>query len=161
MKFIFLSLSLIICTQSLAQVPVQGRIETKQQETEQNTEKTVLIKSTAYEKTFTAPPIVSEELACEIEISSDYWQLGDRAKLEALIETDQCAAAQGEYTVRVKTRNDNGDARTRKFQETWSRADNVPVTVKHVYDMDGDAELVNIRVHMSLDTACTCIQADE
>lgn len=101
-------------------------------------------------------PEISEAKTCEVEISSDYWQEDDRLKVETQIENGDCGASQGLYIVNVGTRNKDGETRTSKYQEAWSRDDFQAVIATHVYSMNGDTELVRVRLRTPFNGACLC-----
>ena len=77
-------------------------------------------------------------------------------KVETLIENAECGASSGAYIVNIRTRNEAGDANTQKHQETWSRADSQPVNATHTYSMNGDTELVKVRLKLPINDACVC-----
>ena len=104
---------------------------------------------------------VAGDVACEVEISTSYFQAGDEVKVEAQIDNKQCGPSNGKYTVKVRTRDEAGESHTSKHQEVWSRDDQDSIVMKHIYSMNGDAELISARVQMPSKDYCTCINTVE
>jgi hypothetical protein len=106
--------------------------------------------------TFDAPAAPVELTACAANIVTDYWQEDDLIKVETLVENTQCGPSKGRYAVKVRTRNEAGDLNTSKYQEQWSRDDNGDIKAMHTYSMNGDKELVRVRIQPPFNGACLC-----
>jgi len=101
-------------------------------------------------------PVPTEPVACEVELSTDYWQEDDRFKVEVVVENTQCGASNGKYVVNARTRNEAGEINSIKFDEVWSRRHDRPVNAVHTYSMNGDTELVRVRLTAPLNGSCVC-----
>lgn len=104
--------------------------------------------------------VQSKPVLCEVQVSSDYWQANDKVKLEAYIDTPDCGAAYGAYSVNVRTKNEAGETHTNDYPEAWSRENAEPIKQVHSYDMNGDTDLLKLRVKMALGTSCVCGSKD-
>lgn len=106
--------------------------------------------------TFDAPIVTAELKTCAINIVTDYWQEDDQIKVETVLENTQCGPSKGMYVVRVRTSNDDGDSNTTKYQEPWSRDNSEAVRSTHTYSMNGDTELIRVRIQPPFNGACMC-----
>ena len=101
--------------------------------------------------------------ACDAEIEVSYLQMHEQIRIDTTIRNSDCAASSGEYVLKVRTANDNGEQRMREFAESWSRTADEPmeqaVKNRHFYDMDGDVRLVRVQVATTRKTKCRCLSA--
>ena len=70
---------------------------------------------------------------CRSSTSIEYQQRDDVAHLTGEINVDGCTNAAGEYTVSIRTRDDNGDTLNTDFEETWERSDDQPIAFAKDY----------------------------
>lgn len=97
---------------------------------------------------------------CNSSTSIEYQQRNDVAHVSGEIMIDGCATAAGEYTVSIRTRDDNGETHTTDFQETWVRSDDQPIVFAKDYPIGDNVDLVRARVRRS---SCICndIETDD
>ncbi len=93
---------------------------------------------------------------CKANLQLEYWQKGDVAEVQSVLTNPECAASSGEYTLRVRYRDNDGEVRTDEYPETWSRADAEPIQSKKQYSIGDDVDLVRVRSR-----GLSCICADE
>ena len=117
---------------------------------------TVLKKSYPWTKTVKAPVVKDDVQTCDVDISTDYWQEDKFVKVGAVIEKAECDVSSGAYTVMVRTENAAGEKSTHKYLERWSRTENEPFETIHKYSMNGDVDLVRVRVKLPLTGSCVC-----
>lgn len=85
-----------------------------------------------------------DPLACEIDGSLSYYQLGDAVEVNALIENNDCGASGGRYRIRVIARDESGERISDTYNESWSRLDDDAIEVTHNYPLVADAMLVRV-----------------
>ena len=91
--------------------------------------------------------------SCQASISISYLQFDTRARVDSVIENGDCAASGGEYVVRLRVRDDNGETRTIEYPETWARDDAAPVEAQTFYDIGPD---VDLRRASTAKLTCAC-----
>ena len=111
---------------------------------------------TTFEKTFKMPDQNISEKACYAEISVIYTQRNDKVEVEAGISNDECDSSYGNYIVRLKTADEAGQRKTVNHEESWKLENASHKEVVHLYDMDGDVELISARVHGNARDFCKC-----
>lgn len=116
----------------------------------------VLKGSKAIETVMESPEPVAKPMLCEIDVSTDYWQANDKVKMDAYVDTSDCGAAYGRYSVSVRTKDEAGEHQTRDFAEAWSRDNADPIKLSHSYTMNGDSDLVKVRVKLPIEGSCVC-----
>ena len=160
MKTILMFIGLAFLTESWLTAiasEVESEVKQWQEEKEIDGEKvTVHVISRPTSTTFDAPLVSVELKACAMEISTDYWQEDSIVKVDTVLENSQCGPSKGTYTVRVSTRNELGESSTNKYKETWSRDDSEAVKAIYTYSMNGDIELIRVRVQAPFSGACFC-----
>ncbi len=91
---------------------------------------------------------------CGASVALDYFQRGAEAEAEMTVDTLDCAAASGSFVMEVTIRADDADGPEKlTFEESWSRDDNKPVTLKRKYAIGDDVQLLRIRIRK---VACSC-----
>lgn len=91
---------------------------------------------------------------CGASVALDYFQRGAEAEAEMSVDTLDCAAASGSFVVEVTIRADDADGPEKlAFEESWSRDDNKPVSMKRKYAIGDDVQLLRIRIRK---VACSC-----
>ena len=106
--------------------------------------------------TFTLQPTLPAP-DCHAELSISYAQMHERIGVDLTVANDDCAASAGDYTLKVRSSNADGEYRTRTFEERWTRHDAEPVELRRYYPMDGDTTLRWVRVNSSRKTNCRCL----
>ena len=94
--------------------------------------------------------------ACAASVSLDYTQMYDRVRVDARVLNDDCVRSHGVYTIRIRSRNEQGEATTRDFEESWSRVADEPVQSRRIYEMGGDIDLIWVRVRVPTRDGCLC-----
>ncbi len=140
---------------SIAAEPKQAQGQENEKVVDENA--IIFRTSKTINKTIHVPAPV-EPVACEVEFSTDYWQEDDQFKVEVVVENAQCGASNGKYLVNARTRNEAGEINSIKFEEVWGRNDDRPVKVVHTYSMNGDIELVRVRLTAPFNGSCICLE---
>lgn len=90
---------------------------------------------------------------CQSSTSIEYQQRNNVAHVTGEITVEGCTHAAGEYTVSIRTRDDNGETRNTDFEETWERSDNQPIAFAKDHDIGDNVDLIRARVRRS---SCIC-----
>ena len=98
----------------------------------------------------TAAP--AERAQCRASVATEYLQSDTLVNVAGTIEVEGCAAATGEYTIAARVVDENGQAKTLEFSETWQRDDDRAVTFKADYPIGENVELLNVRARVR----CAC-----
>ena len=56
---------------------------------------------------------------CDADLSISYTQMNDRVRIVRNVANEDCPSTDGIYTLRIRTLGDDGEARTRTFEESW------------------------------------------
>ena len=97
---------------------------------------------------------------CQAAVNVSYMQRHDSVVVDAEVHHQGCPRASGEYTVRVRTRAADRTARTREYTEAWSLAGDEVLAHQRTYPMDGDTELVWVKVRSRGADSCRCTPTD-
>ena len=97
---------------------------------------------------------------CKSSTSIEYQQRNDVAHITGEIRVDGCTMAAGEYTIIIRTRDENGETHNTEFGETWIRSDDQPIMFAKDYPIGDNVDLVRARVRRS---SCICndIETDD
>ncbi|MCS5568579.1 MAG: hypothetical protein NZ743_11185 [Pseudomonadales bacterium] len=93
---------------------------------------------------------------CDADLSISYTQMNDRVRIVRNVANEDCPSSDGIYTLRIRTLGDNGEARTRTFEESWVLEDQKKDRTEKYYSMDGDTRLIWAKVKTSRKTRCVC-----
>ncbi|MCZ6619973.1 MAG: hypothetical protein O7E57_17785 [Gammaproteobacteria bacterium] len=94
--------------------------------------------------------------ACHAELAISYAQMNDRIRVETKVVNEACIISSGDFTLRVRSTDARGESRTRTFSEFWLRTEDGPIELTRYYPMEGDVDLLWVRVGTTARTACTC-----
>ncbi len=104
--------------------------------------------------TVSLPP--PESAACNATLEIEYAQWGAVAKVEGTIETPDCAACSGDYTIAVRVRSESGEVKTLQFHESWARTDDRPLKFTSEYPIGANVDLLGARASR---VRCVCADA--
>ena len=93
---------------------------------------------------------------CDAALSISYTQMNDRVRIRRAVANDDCPSSNGVYTLRIRTLREDGEARTRTFEESWVLDNQTKDKSEKFYSMDGDVRLIWARVKTSRKTRCMC-----
>jgi len=94
--------------------------------------------------------------ACQATLTTAYEQRNTVARVQGTIETADCAACSGDYTIVVRVRDESGETQSLEFSGSWQRADDKPVTFTTDYPIGENVDLVAVR---STGLRCACADA--
>jgi hypothetical protein len=90
---------------------------------------------------------------CSARVEIEYSQNNTIASASGTIDTEDCAAAFGEYTVSVRYRDTDGEVKTLDVEETWRRDDDQPVHFTGEYPIGDNVDLIRVRAR---NIRCEC-----
>lgn len=90
--------------------------------------------------------------SCQASLSIEYLQFDTQARVDLTIENPDCGASSGEYTVRIRTKEENGNLNSIEHVESWARDDDAPVESQKTYDIGNNVELIRVST-----TKLTCV----
>ena len=90
---------------------------------------------------------------CEANLSLEYWQKGDQAEVDMVLNNNECPASSGEFTIQVRYRTEDGELVTDEYPEMWSRDDDQPLEMSRLYPIGDNVDLIRVR---SRRLSCTC-----
>lgn len=82
---------------------------------------------------------------CSARVEIEYVQNNTLAWAGGTIDTRDCAAASGTYTIQVRYRDAQGEVKTLESEETWRRDDDQPVHFEGDYPIGENADLIRVR----------------
>jgi hypothetical protein len=94
--------------------------------------------------------------SCQATIAVDYSQRNTVASVEGTIGNPDCAASDGDYSIAINIKDENGERKTLEFAESWRRDDDQPVKFSAAYPIGENVDLVNVRPKV---LRCTCAAA--
>ena len=84
-------------------------------------------------KTVELRPMRMTTGGCQATLQVDWYQADTDVRVRTTIDSEECAAASGTYSIRIRHRDDAGETRTLDFDETWQRDDARPVVIERDY----------------------------
>ena len=82
---------------------------------------------------------------CEANLSLEYWQTGDQAEVDMVLNNNECPASSGEFTIQVRYRTEDGELVTDEYPEMWSRDDDQPLEMSRLYPIGDNVDLIRVR----------------
>jgi len=125
-------------------LPVTGNA---QQQQEMRIERTMEFKHKMTLEAERANPL------CSARVEIEYTQKNTLAWAGGTIDTGDCAAAFGEYTISVRYRDADGEVKTLEAEETWRRDDDQPVHFAGEYAIGENVDLIRVRAR---NIRCEC-----
>ena len=93
---------------------------------------------------------------CQATMNTSSEQRNTVARVEGTIETSDCTACSGDYTIVVRIRDASGETKSLEFAGSWQRADDRPVRFKADYPIGENVDLLGVR---SKGLHCVCADA--
>ena len=126
-------LAVSICFQAC--MPVTGNAEQQEMRIERNME---------FRHKMTLEAQRANHL-CSARVEIEYLQNNTLAWAGGTIDTRDCAAASGAYTLQVRYRDAQGEVKTLESEETWRRDDDQPVHFEGEYPIGENVDLIRVR----------------
>ena len=82
---------------------------------------------------------------CSARVEIEYLQNNTIAWAGGTIDTGDCVAASGAYTIQVRYRDAQGEVKTLESEETWRRDDDQPVHFEGQYPIGENVDLIRVR----------------
>ena len=93
---------------------------------------------------------------CHVRVTMDYLQKNDVAKVDSMLENEDCAASSGSYTVSIRYRDQNNEQQRVEYDETWEREDDQPLTITKDYFAGKNVDITRVQPKN-----LTCLCAEE
>lgn len=90
---------------------------------------------------------------CEADLRIEYFQKGSDAHVETMLVNEACGASSGDYTVRIRYKDAQGEINRLEFEETWDRDDDADVTSEKDYFVGDDIDIVRVNTR---GLSCNC-----
>ena len=97
---------------------------------------------------------------CEARFTVAYAQMNEQIRVKTQVSNDDCIVSRGDFQLRVRSISEAGDIQTRTIDESWVRTEEGPIKFTNFYSMEGDTDLVWVKVKSSRKTACTCANSN-
>ena len=95
-----------------------------------------------YEITFsTTPPA---EARCTASLEYEFRQKNTVAAVDTTITNADCGASRGEYTMRVRFRDESNELQTLEYPEIWQRDDDQPIKTYAEYAIGDNVDLISV-----------------
>ena len=95
--------------------------------------------------------------ACQANIVIEYLQFDTKARVDSTIQNLDCGASSGDYTVRLRIRDDNDQLQTIEQVETWARENEEPLESQRTYEIGKDVYLIKVT---TAKLSCKCAAAE-
>jgi hypothetical protein len=106
-------------------------------------------------KLSTTPP---ENPRCEAQLQFSYIQKNTVAEVDSTLNNPDCGASGGDYTIRVRFKDENNELQSLEYPETWRREDDQPIEQRKEYFIGENVDLVSVRPRK---LQCKCDAAEE
>ena len=113
------------------------------------------VESKTFEKHF---PVKLEYGAggCKAELRLEYYQKGADAHVKTMLSNEECGASSGDYTIRIRYKDAQGESGQVEYEEAWNRDDDAVVTSEKDYFIGDDIDLVRVN---SRGLSCNCTES--
>lgn len=93
---------------------------------------------------------------CEARFTLAYVQMNDKIRVKMQVTNNDCIASGGEYQLRVRSVSEAQEIQTRTIDASWARTEEGPIKFTKYYAMEGDTDLVWVKIKSKRKTACIC-----
>ena len=114
----------------------------------------ILEAETTMKQTIKLENLNQETRTCNAELSIGYLQYNDNARVDAVIENNDCAASAGEYMVNIDVYDFTHGMKSIEHLESWSRNDDEPFKSQILYEIGDNVELIKVQAN-GLKCLCT------
>lgn len=97
---------------------------------------------------------------CKANLHIEYFQKGTDAHVKTMLSNEECGASSGDYTIRIRYKDAQGELGLVEYEEAWTRDDDVTVTNEKEYFVGDDIDLVRVNTRR-LSCSCTEAQSQE
>ena len=94
--------------------------------------------------------------ACKAELLLEYFQKGTEAHVKTTLTNEECGASSGNYTIRVRYKDAQGELGLAEFEEAWNRDDDGMVINEKDYFVGDDVDIVRVN---SRRLSCNCTES--
>jgi hypothetical protein len=94
--------------------------------------------------------------SCQATMSTASEQRNTVARVEGTIDTPDCDACGGDYTIVLRVRDESGETKSLEFAGSWQRKDREPVKFATDYPIGENVDLLGVR---SRGLRCVCVDA--
>ena len=142
-------LAILVSSSSLAQGHYEATAE-KSIEIQRSSE--YQVESEEFEKRV---PVTLEynTVACKADLRLEYLQKGLNAHVKTTLSNEECDASFGNYIVRIRYKDAQGEIDQVEFEETWIRNGDADVTSEKDYFVGDDIDIVRINTRR---LSCSC-----
>jgi len=91
--------------------------------------------------------------ACEADLHLEYFQAGPDANVKTTLINEACGASSGNYTIRIRFKDANGDMGLIEFEEAWNRDDDATLTSEKNYFVGEGLDITRVN---SRRLSCSC-----
>ena len=109
-----------------------------------------------YKMTISTTP--QENPRCEAQLLLSYIQKNTVAEVDTILNNPDCGASGGDYTIRVRFRDENNELQSLEYPESWRREHDQPIEQRKEYFIGENVDLVSVR---SSKLQCRCDAAKE
>ena len=96
--------------------------------------------------------------ACKAVLELEYYQRGHEVRVNSTLTNPDCGASSGTYSIEVRLRDDDGNTSSKKFDESWTRDDDEPITLSRDYPVGDGIDVLRVRPR-KLRCECTVEEA--
>jgi hypothetical protein len=93
---------------------------------------------------------------CKADLQIEYFQKGTDAHVKTMLSNEECGASSGNYTIRVRYKDAQGELGLVEYEEAWNRDDDVTVTNEQDYFIGDDVDLVRVNTRR---LSCSCTES--
>lgn len=152
---------LLLCAVSICSAQSQwGRSYDKPKDKDEEPDTRVHTTEIPYSTTMPMKDLSVGDNKCQASVLLNYAQYNDRVKVESEIENTDCAASHGQFTMVVKSFDDNGEQYTDKYVEKWQREDSQSAINKHEYPLRENTQIKRVYTRTGFNDFCTCLAAE-
>jgi hypothetical protein len=98
----------------------------------------------------------TESRRCQVRATMDFFQKNTMAKVDSLLENEDCGASSGSYTVSIRYRDGSGELQRVEYEETWQREDDQPITITKEYFAGDNVDITRVQPK---NLRCLCAKA--
>jgi hypothetical protein len=93
---------------------------------------------------------------CKVELRLEYYQKGADAHVKTMLSNEACGASSGNYTIRIRYKDAQGELGLTEFEEAWNRDDDGMVVNEKEYFVGDDVDIVRVN---SRRLSCSCTES--
>jgi hypothetical protein len=109
-----------------------------------------------FKRSLELPEQTAYDENCSAQFAISFSQMNDQVRVRSEVTNETCEASHGEFKLRVRYTDAQGEIQTTDHTEQWSRTDDAVVKQTHMYPIGEGSYKTRVGIRSQQKTACLC-----